>query len=108
MGDALSQHPINKPDYYPTEINLDNDFLVESGFSGAFRFAWVKVLAQITIENLNANVKLALNTPRNQDYKGFLQTDDELINQIWDTGRNIIFILIYSKFLHKTKRKGFF
>lgn len=85
-GDALSQHPLNEPDYYPSEIQLNGSQNVESGFSGAFRFAWIRTYGEVRVENVIGNVELALNTPRDKNYRGFLETDDELVNEIWATG----------------------
>ena len=85
-GDALSQHPINEADYYPSEIQLNGTQNVESSFSGAFRFVWIRSLGEVRVENVSGIVKLALNTPRDNNYRGFLITHDELINEIWETG----------------------
>lgn len=85
-GDALSQHPINEADYYPSEIELNGTQIVESSFSGAFRFVWIRSLREVRVENVSGIVKLALNTPINQNYRGFLVTNDDRINEIWDTG----------------------
>ena len=87
LGDALSQHPLNAPNYYPFKVSINPGIMQNStDYSGAFRYAYLTSAKPISIDDLEANVELALAVDRSLPYPGNFKCSDDLLTDIWYMG----------------------